>query len=332
MKLLSVLRRPIVITNLLFIVVLVVFFTKFTEFSTFLALLAKVDLKYVLIAIALQVATYFCNGAMWTSTLSHFGHRISSRLVANLSVMKLFIDQMIPSFGMSGDLAIVRRLLGKGVARGEAATVLIINLFTRYGSYVFLFVIAVYLLWIRDYLNRPIEVLALVFLVFVIGACIGIFFLLRGAHRGKVPARVAKIKFLKPFLESLIEAEATALRHPILWIKVSILQAGIFILDISTLQALIWALGLPISFEHSFISFMLASAIATLSIIPAGLGAFEGTAVATLVLFKVPLEIAIASTLLLRGFAYWIPMIPGAILFWKEVKTVAVGGEKKEVV
>jgi glycosyltransferase 2 family protein len=324
MKFITFVRKPIVLANIIFLAALAVFFTRFSEFGRFLELLSGIEVKYILIAIALQVVTYFCNGAMWTSTLSHFGHRISVAMVAKMSVMKLFIDQMIPSFGMSGDLAIVRRLLGHGVKKGEAATVLIINLFTRYGSYIVLFLIAVAVLWIRQYLNTSIEFLALTFSVFVIGACIGIFFLLRRAHRGKMPARITRIKFLKPFLDALTEAEGSALTHPILWTKVSLLQTGVFILDILTFQALIVALGFPIGFEQVFVTFMLASAVATLSIIPAGLGAFEGTAVATLLLFKVPLDLAIAATLLLRGFAYWIPMIPGSLLFWREIKDPVV--------
>jgi glycosyltransferase 2 family protein len=321
MRFLAFIRKPIVIANAVFIVALVVFFTKFAEFSSFLELLATMKVKYVLIAIALQAVTYVCNGAMWTSTLSRFGHKISVGMVSTLSVMKLFVDQMIPSFGMSGDLMIVKRLLADGVERGEAATVLIINLFTRYASYIILFVGAVILLWTGGYLNRSIQVLAVVFLIFVTGACVGIYFLIRRAHKGEIPPRIARIKFLKPFITALTEAEGSMFRYPALWIKVGFLQASIFVLDILTLQALVSSLGFSLSFEHAYMSFMLASAVATLSIIPAGVGAFEGTAVATLMLFKIPFDIAVAGTLLLRGFAYWIPMIPGAVLFWKEMKS-----------
>jgi uncharacterized protein (TIRG00374 family) len=320
MKFIAFIRRPIVIANILFVIALGFFFQRFGEFSRFLELVSDLDLKWVIVAIGLQVLTYFCNGAMWTTTLTRFGHRIPHHLVATMSVMKLFIDQMIPSFGMSGDLAIVRRLLGKGVQKGEAATVLIINLFTRYASYVVLFEIAVILLWAGNYLNTSIEMLAGVFSVFVAGACCGIYFILRKAHKGHVPHWITKKKFLMPFLEALAEARGNEFKYPSLWMKVSILQAAIFILDILTLQVLIAALGHPINFIFAFISFMLASAVATLSIIPAGIGAFEGTAVAMLVLFGVPFDVSVAATLLLRGFAYWIPMIPGGILFWQEMK------------
>jgi glycosyltransferase 2 family protein len=320
MRFISFIKKPIVIANAVFLIALIVFFSKFGEFSSFLELLTGMQLKYVLIAVVLQALTYICNGAMWTSTLSRFGHKISVGMVSTLSVMKLFIDQMIPSFGMSGDLMIVKRLLADSIEKGEATTVLIINLFTRYASYVVLFVAAVILLWQGDYLNRSIEILAAVFLVFVIGACIGIYFLIRRAYRGGIPTRIARMKFLKPFITALTEAEGSMFRYPALWVKVGLLQASIFILDILTLQALVWSLGYSVSFEHAYMSFMLASAVATLSVIPAGVGAFEGTAVATLVLFKVPFDIAVAGTLLLRGFAYWIPMIPGAVLFWKEMR------------
>ena len=54
-----------------------------------------------------------------------------------------------------------------------------------------------------------------------------------------------------------------------------------------------------------------ANAAAALSPIPAGLGTFEGTAVGVLVLFDTPIAAALAATLLLRGFALWLPLLPG---------------------
>ena len=51
--------------------------------------------------------------------------------------------------------------------------------------------------------------------------------------------------------------------------------------------------------------------VATLSPIPLGLGTFETSCVGMLHLLGVPLEAALAATLLLRGFTVWLPMPPG---------------------
>ena len=62
-----------------------------------------------------------------------------------------------------------------------------------------------------------------------------------------------------------------------------------------------------------FASFMIASLARTVSIVPAGLGIFEGVGVLTLHQLGVPIAAALSATLLFRGLSYWLPMIPGFI-------------------
>ena len=59
---------------------------------------------------------------------------------------------------------------------------------------------------------------------------------------------------------------------------------------------------------------MIASLARTLSILPGGLGVFEGVAVLTLHQIGAPVPAALSATLLFRGLSYWLPMIPGFIV------------------
>jgi uncharacterized membrane protein YbhN (UPF0104 family) len=59
---------------------------------------------------------------------------------------------------------------------------------------------------------------------------------------------------------------------------------------------------------------MAASMVATLGPVPLGLGSFEAGSTASLVLLGVPLEAALAATLLLRGFTLWLPLSIGLAL------------------
>jgi uncharacterized protein (TIRG00374 family) len=69
-----------------------------------------------------------------------------------------------------------------------------------------------------------------------------------------------------------------------------------------------------------FASFVFAQVAATVLLVPGGLGTFEASAVAMLALFRVPVEVALTATLLLRGFTYWLPMAPGFWLSRREIK------------
>jgi uncharacterized membrane protein YbhN (UPF0104 family) len=78
-------------------------------------------------------------------------------------------------------------------------------------------------------------------------------------------------------------------------------QASIFLLDAATLWTMLRAIGQDVSFLLAFPSFIVASMVASLGLIPLGLGTFEATSIAMLRSLGVPLEAALTATLLLLG-------------------------------
>jgi uncharacterized protein (TIRG00374 family) len=99
-----------------------------------------------------------------------------------------------------------------------------------------------------------------------------------------------------------------------------VLQLLIFVLDGGTLYAMLRAVGYNAPLAAAFASFVFAQVAATVLLVPGGLGTFEASSVAMLTLFRVPVEVALTATLLLRGFTYWLPMAPGFWLSRKEIK------------
>jgi hypothetical protein len=85
------------------------------------------------------------------------------------------------------------------------------------------------------------------------------------------------------------------------------------------------AVGAPLDPVVAFASFVIASIVATLAWIPGGLGTFEGSCVAMLHLHGVSVESAMAGTLLLRGFSFWLPMLPGFALARRELAGARAG-------
>jgi hypothetical protein len=75
-----------------------------------------------------------------------------------------------------------------------------------------------------------------------------------------------------------------------------------------------------VAFPTAFVGFMLASIVATIGPVPAGLGTFEASAVGVLSLLGIDVETALAATLLLRGLTFWIPMLPGMFFARRELK------------
>jgi uncharacterized protein (TIRG00374 family) len=97
------------------------------------------------------------------------------------------------------------------------------------------------------------------------------------------------------------------------------LELVIFLVDATTLYVLLFAVGVDCNPLIVFASFMAASVVAMIGLVPGGMGTFEGTCVAMLHAHGISLEAALACTLLLRGFTFWLPMLPGLWLARREL-------------
>jgi Mg2+-importing ATPase len=70
-------------------------------------------------------------------------------------------------------------------------------------------------------------------------------------------------------------------------------------------------LGVTASVSGVFVSFMIASLLRTMGIVPGGLGTFEATSVLMLRMVGIDVAVALSATLLFRGLSFWLPMFPG---------------------
>jgi uncharacterized protein (TIRG00374 family) len=122
------------------------------------------------------------------------------------------------------------------------------------------------------------------------------------------------------------------LRDATLFFQTTLFQASVFLLDAATLWTMLRAIGQNVSFLLAFPSFIVASMVASLGLIPLGLGTFEATCIAVLRALGIPLEAALTATLLLRGLTLWAPMAPGLWLARRELSPKApAGAEFKQI-
>ena len=121
-------------------------------------------------------------------------------------------------------------------------------------------------------------------------------------------------------IDFVVGADASLARDTHLLASAVALQGSIVLLDAATVWILIRALGVTASAGGVFASFVIASLIRTMGIVPGGLGTFEATSVLTLRMTGVEVPVALSATLLFRGFSFWLPMLPG---YWCSRRVVA---------
>jgi uncharacterized membrane protein YbhN (UPF0104 family) len=235
-----------------------------------------------------------------------------------LGIAKLFTDQILPSGGISGTLMVIRGLSRRQVPSHLAMGALLVGLVSFYAAYGLAALAALGALWLHNQVNLAVIVIGAIFASFVVGLPVAVLSL-RRLRDGRFLRLLHRIPGAAQLLRSIAAAPSDLLRSPTLMAKTTVLQLGVFVLDGLTLNVMVLALGQPSSLLSAFAAFMIANVVATLGPIPLGLGTFEAAAVTTLALGGIPLEAALAATLLLRGFTFWLPMLPGLWLARQEL-------------
>ena len=92
--------------------------------------------------------------------------------------------------------------------------------------------------------------------------------------------------------------------------------------DIAVLWACFHAFGAPPSFAVLTVAYFVGMLANTLPL-PGGVGGVDGGMVGALIAFGVEPELALLSVLAYRGFAFWLPIVPGALAYVGLRRTVA---------
>lgn len=284
-----------------------------TEARQFLRLLEHAEPGWVLVAFALQAGTYLAEGEGWRIVARAGGGRIPLGVAYRLSLAKIFIDQALPSAGISGTFVFARSLADRGLARPVVMAAVVVDLVSYYAAYVLSLVAALVISLAAGETNAVVVSIALGFILF--GIVLGIAALVLTGRAPTGPGtRLARFRLVRSVLAIFEEADARLTRSPTLLVKATLAQLGVFLLDSATLAVLVLAASGPFALDVAFASFMIASLFRTVGIVPGGLGTFEATAVLTLDALGVELPVALSATLLFRGLSFWLPLLPGLVL------------------
>lgn len=175
------------------------------------------------------------------------------------------------------------------------------------------------ILWAHRHINIPLLIGVTIFVVITVAIPTAVLGLKYWGERKPI-AWISKWLGATALLRDLTNAPTDLLRSPSLLIRTAGLQLGIFMLDSSTLWLAFLAIGEAQALWVVFVSFAIASMVATIGPIPVGLGTFEAASVGMLSLLGVSVEAALAGTLLLRGLTFWLPMLPGLWLARREIR------------
>lgn len=269
---------------------------------------------WLALALVLQVATYAAAGEAWRAPLATVGDAPGIGRFWRLALLKLTADQVIPSSGISGTLLVLQHLAHAGVQRALLGALVVVEVVTWYLAYGLAVFVAL-ALYQRSPEHEPmVSLVAACFAAAVIAAPLAA--VARARRRGwQLPPGSVGGRRLRAMLGELAEVSPALLGNRAVMLHVTVAYLGVFVLDGLTLAATMAAVGLGFDLGLAFPAVVLAMVVSSLAVLPGGLGPFEGTAVGVLALAGHDLDAALAAVLLFRGLAFWLPMVPG-FLVW----------------
>lgn len=291
--------------------------TQFGELDELLSLIGHANGWLLLVALALQIVTYVCDGAKWHISVKPNGYHLSLGSLTKLAIEQLSMNQFIPSVGMAGNAIVAREMLRLNIPAWVVAKAMSIDILTLLSSYTVMTATSIYFLW--DLVNVVVIWILSAFLVFMILVTVSLWHFVHNHRKWRVLNWFKRWKFVRLTLDVMSQIPEVEIIPWSLFFQASLLRLAIFVLDGLTLLVIMFAIGVPVGFAATLIALAGGSIGGVLSVLPGGVGGFEAASTGILVALGTPLEAALAGTLILRGLILWLPLIPGLIFIRKEI-------------
>lgn len=284
-----------------------------------LELAGHAEPAWLILAVLLQIVTYAASAAVLHRPLRACHVRLGLAPLARLGLAKLFTDQALPSAGVGGTLILAQGLARRGVPREAAVGAIVLDLVAFYAAQALACAIALGVLYAHGELDAPILALAAVFALLALAIPGSVLALaVRGVSRA--PRVLLRLEATRGLIELLGSAPQRLLRDGRVIASTTALQLLVVVLDAASLWAVLHAIGAPESPMVPFAAHVIATTIGIVSVLPGGIGVFEASAIGVLVITDIPLETALAATLIDRAISFWLPMIPGLLVARAETR------------
>ena len=291
---------------------LILVVTHLSEEQEFLRLVQKINPYWLGLAVLLQSGTYVVQGFIWRMVAGATRHALPMSRACEMSLAMLFVDQALPSAGISGGVLVFGALSRAGMPRPAVASAVLVNVATYYLAYSFCMALALSVAFYHGYFSGWVNVVMLSF-VFTGSGVAWFVMSLPGGGMNWLKTRLRHLTKLAQLLDLVDFAHPESFRNMRVLFLAFASHVVIFLLDAVTVWVAVRALGVTYAIGGVYASFMASTLFRTIGIMPGGLGTFETASVMSLKSIGLPLSVGLSATLLFRGLSFWLPMIPGLI-------------------
>lgn len=298
--------------------------------------LAHIHSSLLLLMIPLQIANYHFYASLYSELFTTLGAKVHYKPMYRLALELNFVNQILPSAGVSGISYFAIRSKQQGISTGKATLVQFIKMIFLYLSFLPLLMLGLFFLAIKGHANNLVIMVATLLITLVIVGTLLVMYIIgsrtrirkfltlltkilnRIIHlvRPSYPETINISRAQKTFEElhdnyEIFKNNLSSLKKPFLYTLLANAT------EIATLYIVYLAYGQPVNVGAVILAYAVANFAGLISVLPAGIGIYEILMTTVLVATGIPAELSIPVTITYRVLALFLQLAPGYILYQK---------------
>ena len=175
-------RWPGLLVGIAMLAAVVAVATHISEPREFARLVEHAEPWWIAVAIVLQAGTYVALAQVWRAVVRAARHALSLGVSTRIALAKLFVDNALPSGGISGSVLVASALEKRGLPVPVVTATIVIELASYYLAYAISLAVAVAVAAAQGHAGRVVVVPSLAFVAISIGIAFGAIALSRTAR------------------------------------------------------------------------------------------------------------------------------------------------------
>lgn len=301
--------------------------------------LRHIHASALLLMIPIQLINYDAYARMYRQFFKILGSKVSYWAMFKLALELNFVNHVLPSGGISGVSYFGVRMRSEGVSGAKATLAQIMKFFLLFLSFQPILVAGLFLLALRGHVNNLIGLVASsIITLLVVGTWLGIYVIgsrqrinttltfmthvlnrfLGFFRRGKPEtinierAQAAFVELHENYL--LIKNNWRDMKLPFVYMMIANLT------EVAAVYVVYVAFGELVNFGAVILAYAIANFAGLISVLPAGIGIYEGLMTATLAATGIPASLSIPVTITYRVINMIVQLTPGYFFYQRALR------------